>query len=674
MGLEGMQMKRLLTALGACLGMMACATPEFDASSSDSLGSDSAALGWTSGAIGKLRNKSQYPTDYDMRLCLDFEGSPAGAGALAQLYKCEGTNTDGDIKLIATVAPYYKLQARPGDTTNLCLGFDSFASGQTGKLQTCSAKTIGEFEPYNPASTDNAGYVQLRLRQNTALCLDVVGTPGTYNDYAQLYACGSTHVDGHWRFVDRTAADACTKGARAYDSYVRKTVTLPSPARTPTEQIPLVAFDVQGHRGSRSKRPENSLAAFQYALEQGATTLEMDVIESSDGVLVVSHDNDIRAQCDHYKGMAGTAPTGHPNITSMTYGTLFDAYDCGYSVHGDFPKQESVCGEKLPRLENVIEFAEAWMDSHAHAKGLSDITYNIELKTKRPSAAWSTMAKTLHDVTVAYGVQYRTTVQTFDADALTAAQAWSDWTTSRLSSTWNGTSPAKVYSYEDSIWTATPSRVSETHAASKLVLPWTTNTSASVQALYNLGTDGVITDDPAALDQFARICARPTSVPRNVFGKLKSKSREGLCFDFSGRPGVSGALGQTWWCNDTDTDGDLQVLDASPGRVKLQSRSSNLYLRIDPQTTVLYSNAHLSTATQGVLDEFTLVPVDTRRNPSTARSVYFQLRSTATDPGCAGGLVCLGTKTDSASGSGDTAELRCCGTSNNLLWAFCPGL
>jgi hypothetical protein len=271
-------------------------------------------------------------------------------------------------------------------------------------------------------------------------------------------------------------------------------------------------------------------------------------------------------------------------------------------------------------------------------------------------------------------VQYRTTVQTFDADALTAAQAWPDWTPSLLSSTWKGLSPAKVYSYEDSVWMTTPGYVTEAHTASKLVLPWTTNTAADVQALYNLGADGVITDNPAALDQFARVCARPASIPRNVFGKLKSKSREGICLDFSGRPGLSGALGQTWWCNDTDTDGDIKVLDASTGRIKLQTRSSSLYVRIDQQTTVVYSNAHLSTATQGVLDEFTVVPVDTRRNPSTARNVYFQMRSTATDPGCAGGLVCLGSKNGPDSGSNETVELRCCDTNNNMLWAFCPGL
>lgn len=665
-----------LTVFVAGLGLLACVEPRPDEPSSGSMPveSTSAALEWTGGALGKLRNKAQYPSNYDTKLCLDFEGAPAGAGALAQLYTCEGTDTDGDIRLLSTGDGAYKLQARPNDGGNLCLGFDSFASAQKGKLQDCAAKTVGEFTPSNPFSTDNAGYVQLKLKQNPALCLDTQGAPGTYNDYVQLYACGSTHVDGHWRFVNRTAADACTKTARAYDAFVRKTVALPSPALTPTEQTPLVAFDVQGHRGARSSRPENTLAAFQYALEQGATTLEMDVIESADGVLVVAHDEDLHRHCDFAKGLVGTAPAGHPLITAMTYSTLFDTYDCGHTVNGNFPKQESVCGEKLPRLENVIAFAEEWMSKLDEPKRLSAITYNIELKAKRSSVSWTTPAKTLHDIVVAYGVQLRTTVQTFNADALTAARAYPDWTSSLLSTSWNGGSPAQIYSYQDAVWTAAPGRVADAHTASKRVLPWTPNTTAGVRTLYGLGVDGVITDDPAEMKSFARLCASPASLPRGVPGKLKSKSREGLCLDFSGRPGGVGAQGQSWWCHDTDTDGDITVLEASEDRIKLRTGSSGLYVRIDSSTSVVSSPATLGTTTQGPLDEFTVVPIDTRRDPSSSRTVYFQLRSAATDPGCPGGLVCLGAANGPNSGLDETVGLRCCGTGNHLLWAFCPGL
>ena len=36
-------------------------------------------------------------------------------------------------------------------------------------------------------------------------------------------------------------------------------------------------MDVQGHRGARGYRPENTLPAFSRALEIGVNTLELDV-------------------------------------------------------------------------------------------------------------------------------------------------------------------------------------------------------------------------------------------------------------------------------------------------------------------------------------------------------------------------------------------------------------
>ena len=49
-------------------------------------------------------------------------------------------------------------------------------------------------------------------------------------------------------------------------------------------------FDVQGHRGARGLKPENTLPAFETALDLGVSTLELDMHFSSDDVVVVWHD------------------------------------------------------------------------------------------------------------------------------------------------------------------------------------------------------------------------------------------------------------------------------------------------------------------------------------------------------------------------------------------------
>ena len=47
---------------------------------------------------------------------------------------------------------------------------------------------------------------------------------------------------------------------------------------------------VHGHRGARARRPENTLPAFEYAIDQGVDVLEMDMAVTKDNVIVISHD------------------------------------------------------------------------------------------------------------------------------------------------------------------------------------------------------------------------------------------------------------------------------------------------------------------------------------------------------------------------------------------------
>ena len=50
---------------------------------------------------------------------------------------------------------------------------------------------------------------------------------------------------------------------------------------------------VTAHRGGAATAPENTLAAFQGAIEQGADWVKLDVQRTADGVLVVMHDSSL---------------------------------------------------------------------------------------------------------------------------------------------------------------------------------------------------------------------------------------------------------------------------------------------------------------------------------------------------------------------------------------------
>jgi len=83
------------------------------------------------------------------------------------------------------------------------------------------------------------------------------------------------------------------------------------------------------HRGASTHAPENTFAAFQLALEQGADGIELDVMLSKDGQLVVIHDD-----------MADRTTDGKGFVRDMTLEELksLDAGD----------------GQKIPTLGEVF--------------------------------------------------------------------------------------------------------------------------------------------------------------------------------------------------------------------------------------------------------------------------------------------------------------------------------
>lgn len=93
---------------------------------------------------------------------------------------------------------------------------------------------------------------------------------------------------------------------------------------------------VFGHRGASRYAPENTLAAFRLALEQGVHGVEFDVHLTRDGVPVVIHDFSL-----------DKTTTGHGLVAEHTYEDL-EALDAGSHKGAEF------AGEPIPTLEEVF--------------------------------------------------------------------------------------------------------------------------------------------------------------------------------------------------------------------------------------------------------------------------------------------------------------------------------
>lgn len=104
-------------------------------------------------------------------------------------------------------------------------------------------------------------------------------------------------------------------------------------------------FWVVAHRGGSFEAPENTINAFRNAVEQGVDLLEMDCWMTKDGIIVVSHDNDLSRCCGVDK-----------DITEMNYDELPPIQNRFKTHFYEEPLEFS--GEfKIPRLEDVfIEF------------------------------------------------------------------------------------------------------------------------------------------------------------------------------------------------------------------------------------------------------------------------------------------------------------------------------
>ena len=53
------------------------------------------------------------------------------------------------------------------------------------------------------------------------------------------------------------------------------------------------------HRGGASDAPENTVSAFQMAIDLGYTYMETDVHATRDGVLLAFHDDNLQRTCHH---------------------------------------------------------------------------------------------------------------------------------------------------------------------------------------------------------------------------------------------------------------------------------------------------------------------------------------------------------------------------------------
>jgi len=292
---------------------------------------------------------------------------------------------------------------------------------------------------------------------------------------------------------------------------------------------PCLAFDLEGHRGTRGLAPENTLAAFRRAIEIGVTTIETDMGVTKDDVVVISHNPNLSPDLVR-------DPDGHwlagpgPQIRSLTFAEL-RRYDIGRinpvsQYARSFPEQRAADGERFPKLSELFDLAKA---------SGKPVRFNIETKITPTSGANTpdpaTFARLVLAVVREANVADRVTLQSFDwrtliemkrlapeietscltiqtANDNTVQQAPdggpSPWHAGFALRDHGGSLPALVKAAGCGTWSMfwrnlTPKDLVEAHALGLKVLPWTVNERGDMRSLIDLGVDGIITDYPDRL-------------------------------------------------------------------------------------------------------------------------------------------------------------------------------
>ncbi len=292
-------------------------------------------------------------------------------------------------------------------------------------------------------------------------------------------------------------------------------------------------FDLEGHRGCRGLRPENTLAAFSFALDEvGVTTLELDLGVTKDNVLVISHDRALNPKKVRLDGKFIFSPV---LIYSLTLKEL-EEYTVGL-MRTDYywPYQVPIPDEKIPTFEEVLRLVK----DREQVSGRK-IFLNAEIKISPSHPNDTVNEKTFVNLVVnlvkKYDMEDNVMIQSFDWKSLVLIKKMDPKITTvaltrnhlLTSSKW--TAGLKMWNFNNDVVkmvkaiganVASPyyeecneSLVKRYHEKGIQVIPWTIDDPKEMIKYIDMGVDGIITDYPNILR--AVLMAKGIKVPNGI--------------------------------------------------------------------------------------------------------------------------------------------------------------
>jgi len=231
---------------------------------------------------------------------------------------------------------------------------------------------------------------------------------------------------------------------------------------------------VFAHRGACAYAPENTLAAFELAIEQGAHGIELDAKLSTDGEVVVIHD----ATVDRTTGAQG-------RVSQLPLAALREL-DAGSFFSEEFS------GEKIPTLVEVFET----IGKRA--------LINVEL-TNYYEIGRDNLPDKVCELVKRFGLQKNILFSSFRSSnlkrtrellpetpcGLLALSGWKGWWARSF-----GFNFGNYQALHPALEDVTAQQVARVHRLKRRIYVYTVNSADDMRRLFHWGVDGIITNDP----------------------------------------------------------------------------------------------------------------------------------------------------------------------------------
>jgi glycerophosphoryl diester phosphodiesterase len=237
------------------------------------------------------------------------------------------------------------------------------------------------------------------------------------------------------------------------------------------------------HRGYRARYPENTLAAFEAAIDAGADMIELDVLLTKDRKIVVIHDESLD------RTTSGQGPVSDHTLSELK------ALDAGDWFDSRFRE------ERLPTLEEVLEMV------------AGRIPINIEIKRSayEPHHPPDAIEKQIAELVARKNARENVLISSFDwrvlerLSVLKKAPAIALLSQHpRLGNPLEACKRLGAFSWNPSGRSLKKEHVRKMHEAGILVFPYNVNTPKDVRRVLDMDVDGLIVDDPPAAAAYRR--------------------------------------------------------------------------------------------------------------------------------------------------------------------------